>query len=77
MKSTRIITTTLAATALLAGSAHAMPIRDGGFTANRPSEAAALELLHNRDAAKHSTRASRGTVPCARRTSVATNRRRD
>ena len=75
MKSTRIITTALAATALLAGSAQAMPIRDGGFTADRPSEAAALKL-HKRHAAKHSARASRETVPCARPTSVALNSRR-
>ena len=75
MKSTRIITTALAATALLAGTAQAMPIRDGGFTADRPGDATALKL-HKRNAAKHSARASRGTVPCARLTSVAPNSRR-
>jgi hypothetical protein len=74
MKSTRIITTALAATALMAGSAQAMPFRDGGFTGNRPSEAAALKL-HMRDAAKHSVRASRKTVPCARTIAAIDSRR--
>ena len=53
MKSARIITTALAATALIAGSAQAMPTRDVGFYGTSSSQAAAPKL--HKHAAKQPT----------------------